>query len=336
LTNCFEQRTWLRAGLGPLEEKVKEKVLMDLMYDENFNVGDNVLALLCRSKATSIVVSQLLNKDIPFIVPYIHKTMRLRELTENSDSPAQQNLIASFMFYHGIVSIKFEGAPHDNPYKLCIPNELVRGRFLERLKSDIELHESDVLACISNPDAESVRRLLQKIVDRQDTLKDNYYSEGALQSEIESALNSMQDYVGGFNVTAERNVGSGRYGLCIRGDSRPSVLLELKRIRPNAVNYGPLLADTKFYFPRGAKWLISELNFARDLLAKTTPDDLRRLEIVFPDLYKGCVSVAEVERAAELQCSEYLRQMPPGAVGFTVVQVGWILLVNIVKASGSN
>ena len=75
------------------------------------------------------------------------------------------------------------------------------------------------------------------MVDRQDTLKDNYYSEGALQSEIESALNSMQDYVGGFHVTAERNVGSGRYDLCISVDSCPPVLLELKRICPNAVNY---------------------------------------------------------------------------------------------------
>ncbi len=83
------------------------------------------------------------------------------------------------------------------------------------------------------------------------------------------------------------------------------------------------------------KWLISHLNFARDLLAKTTPEDLRRLDIVFPDLYNGCVSVSDFERAAELQCSEYLRRMPPGSVGFTVVQVGWTLLVKRVSTSGS-
>ncbi len=60
----------------------------------------------------------------------------------------------------------------------------------------------------------------------------------------------------------------------------PPVLLELKRICPNAVNYGPLLADTNFYLPSAVKWLISHLNFARDLLAKTTPQDLRRLDFV--------------------------------------------------------
>jgi hypothetical protein len=337
LAKCLKNRAWLREGLWPEEEKVKGKVQMELMYDENFNVGDNVLALLCPSKATSIVVSQLLNKDNPVIVPYIHKTIRLRELTENLNSPVQQqNLIASLMFYHGIVSIRFDDALHDPPYKLCIPNELVRWRFLEFLKSDIELHESDVCACFSNPDAGSVQRLLQKIVDQKDTLKDNYYSEGALQSEIECALNTMQDYVGGLNVTAERNVGEGRYDLCISVDSLPPILLELKQIRPNAVDYRQLLANTNLFLPKAVKWKISQLNFARNLLAKITPEELRSLDIVFPDLYNGCVSVAQVENAAVVQCSEYLRQMPPGAVGFTVVQVGWTLLVKKVSASGSN
>jgi hypothetical protein len=305
---------------------------MELLFDENFYAGDNVLALLCRSKATSIVVSRLLNKDSPMIVPYIHKTMRLRELTENSKSSVQQqNLIASFMFYHGIASIRFDDAPHGPPYKLCVPNELVRGLFLVRVKQDIDLHESDVIACFSNPDAESVRRLLQKIVDRQETLKDNYFGEGALQSEIESALNTMQDYVDGFSVAAERDVGDGRYDLCISVDSSPPVLLELKRIRPNAINYRPLLAGSNSFLPRAVNWQIFHLNLARELLTKTSPEDLRRLEIVLPDKYNGFASVSQVETGAELQCSKYLRQLPPGAVGFTVVQVGWTLLVKAVS-----
>jgi hypothetical protein len=217
---------------------------------------------------------------------------------------------------------------------LHVPNELVRGRFLARLKSDIKLHESDVLACFLDPNAESVQKLLQKIVDRQDTFKDNFYSEGAFQSEIESALNTMQDYIAGMNVTAERNVGCGRYDLCIEVPPSPSVVLELKRIRPNAVNYGPMLrAGQHLYLPRAAKWNILQLKSARDLLAQNSAEGLRDLEIIMPDLYNGCVSVRQVEDGAQLQCYEYLKSMPSGTVGFTVVQVGWILLVKRVSAA---
>ncbi len=327
LSNYFMDPDWLRTELE--EAKVPSNhVLKELLCDINFNAGDNVLALLCRSKATSVVVSQLLNNDNPVIVPYIHKTMKLRELTENSTNSVQQeNLIASFMFYHGIATIRYDDAPRRPPYKLYAPNELVRSRFLSRLRADLELHESDVLASFSNPDAESVRRVLQKIVDRQETIKDNYYGEAALQSEIESALNTVQEYVDGLQVSAERNVGNGRYDLLIKVGSAPPVLLELKRVRPNAINYAPLLAGANIYFPRAVKWNLPRLNFARDLLGKASPNDLRCMEIVLPDLYSGLTSVAQIEKSAEIQCSAYLRHMAPGAVGFTVVQVGWILLV---------
>ena len=215
------------------------------------------------------------------------------------------------------------------------PNQLVRLRFLARLKADIKLYESDVVACFSKPDAESLQVLLQNIVYRQETLKDNYYGEGALQSEIEYALNSMQDYVAGLLVTAERNVGDGRYELLITVGEAPSVLLELKRIRPNALNYEPLLPDASEYLPRSAKWYINQLDMARNLLGRATRDELRRLVIVLPDFYKGATSVADVEKGAEAQCGEYLERSGPGTVGFTVVQVGWTLLVKAVSAAGS-
>ena len=127
------------------------------------------------------------------------------------------------------------------------------------------------------------------------------------------------------------------------GDSVPSlandwsagVLLELKRIRPNALNYEPLLPDASEYLPRSAKWYINQLDMARNLLGRATRDELRRLVIVLPDFYKGATSVADVEKGAEAQCGEYLERSGPGTVGFTVVQVGWTLLVKAVSAAGS-
>ncbi len=62
-----------------------------------------------------------------------------------------------------------------------------------------------------------------------------------------------------------------------------------------AVNYGPMLAYTNLFLLRSLKWQIAQLNFARNVLAKTTPEDLRRLDIAFPDLYTGCVSLGQVE-----------------------------------------
>ena len=331
LFNYFADPDWLRTELEAANAP-SNHVLKDLMCDVNFNTGDNVLALLCQSKATSAVVSQLLNKDNPVIVPYIHKTMKLRELIENStNSVEQENLIASFMFYHGVASIRYDDAPRGPPYKLYAANELVRTRFLSHLRADLDLHEADILACFSNPDAESVRRVLQNIVDRQETIKDNSYGEGALQSEIESALNAVQENVDGLQVRAERNVGDGRYDLCIQVGSAPTIVLELKRVRPNAVDYAPLIAGANVFLPRTVKWNLSELNIARGLLGKALPSDLRQIKIVFPELYSGLTSVAQIENSAEKQCNAYLRQMPRGAVGFTVIQVCWIFLVKAVR-----
>ena len=333
LHNYFEDRSWR----WMLEDKASSnQSLIEQMYDENVHVGDNVLALLCQSKSTSAVVSQLLNNDNPLIVPYIHRSMRLRELTDNSNSSKQQFWISSFMFYHGIASIRFDGAPDKAPLKLQVPNQLVRLRFLARLKADIKLHESDVIACFSKPDAESVQRLLQRIVDRQDTLKDNFFGDAALQSEIKSALNTVTDYVDGLQVTAERNVVDGRYNLLINVGSSPPVLLELKRIRPNALDYEPLLANAKIFFPRAAKWYSTQLDMARDLLGKASADDLRCLRIVLPHLNKGAKRVIDVENGAEFQCADYLRRLGPGTAGFTVVQVGWTLLVKAVSPDGSH
>ena len=66
LTQFFRNHSWK----SKLEDKASSnQFVSEQMYDENFNVGDNVLALLCRSKSMSAVVSQLLNKDNPVVVP---------------------------------------------------------------------------------------------------------------------------------------------------------------------------------------------------------------------------------------------------------------------------
>ena len=144
----------------------------------------------------------------------------------------------------------------------------------------------------------------------------------------------MQDYIAGMNVIAERNAGCGRYDLCIEIPPSPRVVLELKRIQPNAVNYGPMLrAGKHLNLPSAAKWNVLQLNTARDLLAKNSAEELRDLEISLPHLYNGCVSVRQVEDDAQLQCNQNIKSMSSGTVGFTVVQVGWILLVKRVSAA---
>jgi hypothetical protein len=181
------------------------------LQDKNVDVSQKVFSLLSQSPAIDSVCSKLLNKDSPMVLSTILQVLPLTELTDNgAEQSIQEHRIASFMYYHGIATLTSAF-----PFQLQVPNQQIRGPFLDRLRNTITSGRSEFVSCFTNPTAESMQILMQNIVDGQETVKDNYFSESALQTELETALNAVRREMRGFVVLAGRSAGGGRFDLCI-------------------------------------------------------------------------------------------------------------------------
>jgi hypothetical protein len=181
--------------------------------------------------------------------------------------------------------------------------------------------------------------LMQNIVDGQETVKDNYFSESALQTEIETALNAVRREMRGFVVLAGRSAADGRFDLCIGMNDGSMILLELKRVRTNAIDYSGFGIDVTSCLPQDTlakSWYREQYHAARECMKGLSDENLRSLAIN-PEWNKA-KSVEELELKASTQCAKYLSDLttrfPKRKIcGFTVIQVGWRLLVKRVPVS---
>jgi hypothetical protein len=303
-----------------------------LMEDKNVSASTNVFALLSNSSVLDSVCFRLLNKDNPMVVRFILEHLPLAEWND-SEVPLsiQADRIAFLMYYHGIAT--FTSAT-DFPFQLQVPNKLVRGRFLDRLRNTIDLRGSDFTSCFTDPTAVSLQALLQNILDKQETVKDNFFSGGALQTELECVLNAVQREERGLTVLAGRSAANGLFELCIGMDGRIMILLELKRVCPNAIDYSGLGIDITSNLPMNTarmNWYPEEFKAAQKCLKGLSEEELRCLAIN-PDWNENAKSVEELELQASVQCLKNLddlkARVPERAIyGFTVIQVGWRLVV---------
>lgn len=118
-----------------------------------------------------------------------------------------------------------------------VPNKLIRGTFLDRLQNSIKLRQSDAVSCFTNPAAASLQSVLQNIVDSQEMVKDNFFSEDVLQTEPETVMNAVKREMLGFVVSAGRSAARDHFDLCLSMHDDSIILLELKRVSPNTIDY---------------------------------------------------------------------------------------------------
>ncbi len=171
-------------------------------------------------------------------------------------------------------------------------------------------------------------------MDGQETVKDNYFSESALQTELETAMNAVRREMGGFVVQAGRSAVDGLFDLCIGMDDGSMILLELKRVRPNAIDYSRFGMDVTRCLPQDTSaksWYREQYHAALEYMKGLSDENLRCLAIN-PDWNNKAKSVEELELKASIQCAKSLSDLttrfPKRKIcGFTVIQVGWKLLV---------
>jgi hypothetical protein len=208
---------------------------------------------------------------------------------------------------------------------------MVRGPFLNMLARNIEAISKDVRSCFQDPDEEKLKQLLQNIVDSQETIKDNSFSEGALQCEIEAALRATKEVP---VIRAEKDNKTGRCDLYIEMNQNIKIVIEFKRIRPNGIDHktipGELPEELSILMSKKRiNWYTSYYQQLKDHLQELTDDqiyELRTIEARYGSSVVPAVSVKDLEASAGAQCIRYKRAM--GATyGFTVIQVGWRLLV---------
>jgi len=231
------------------------------------------------------------------------------------------------MFHHGLVTLN-ESQPPLGAIPLRIPNEMVRGPLMENLQSFLQLNEGDIINMIKNPSVERVKNLIWSIVGKQQTLHDNSFSEAGLQGEIESALRACANFTGGrFIVYAERDLLGGRKRCdMVLIYEKFALLVEFKRIRPNALDTQPTSHPM-------------ELRAFCELWSAKSDEDLRSSPIVGnKHLYSQHSQVIQLEDDATKQALVYkqlLKEDPQfnshQIRAFTVVQVGWPILVKEAK-----
>ena len=212
---------------------------------------------------------------------------------------------------------------------------------------------ADIVDGFKNPDAKFLQDLVNYIVGLIESPLDNTFSEGALETAIATFLVSIQrlSSMQMYKVEAEVNIANGMYfgDLLISMQSESGcttqLLVELKRIRPNALVY-------KFGIPQaiqnihhanltetnrtdGIVYISTSANFSphtnfgnvfwrkdlrecvRSNLHGYSDEHLRRLRVELPSIVrrkrlagsKSTSSVLRVEFEARNQCHKYLSQI---------------------------
>jgi len=170
-------------------------------------------------------------------------------------------------------------------HSMCFSNNLIFQRFLEKYKQFADKHS--VLHSLSqflrNPNnSVLLKDALTLLVINLKTIRDNSFSESALQSLIEHDLKLA--HVDNFNVNVKVSDSSNsdddfskRIDITLSSiltNLKYNIILELKIIRPNSV-----LVPSFSFKDEENKWLLSDYNKQQEQLDKLTEIELLDLKI---------------------------------------------------------
>mmetsp|Transcript_27435 Transcript_27435/g.84204 ORF Transcript_27435/g.84204 Transcript_27435/m.84204 type:complete len:604 (-) Transcript_27435:293-2104(-) len=292
----------LRAWAGG---NVSVEDLVVRVDDPNTKVSENALELLVRSPLTFADIALLTSGgSIETKLSLIKMPFKLYEMTQlpSKDtevlSDEQRARILAFMFAHGIVTIDHsrdvENGDEQNEDEdiiyLKVPNEVVRHKLLVSIESRLKskVNADDFRATFQTPTEASLTTYFDKILDPMGTLLDNKFSESGVQAIFEATLRQARKRAKTGHISCEgrrQNADlSGRDGysdiLIVLSDV--AVLLELKRVRPNAVCNSAntdIIKNTKF--TSAVKWPRAKVAAFDDLIATFDPKDLKGLTVYF-------------------------------------------------------
>ena len=101
------------------------------MLDSNLAADEGKLDYLARTAAGKDAVVDVIRKETPLEIPQIFDRFKLHTLLDRSDQDT--SFLGSYLYYFGMLTLKRERTAHRN-LELVVPNEVVRGLYLERIR----------------------------------------------------------------------------------------------------------------------------------------------------------------------------------------------------------
>ncbi|KAL6067261.1 AAA family ATPase [Balamuthia mandrillaris] len=338
-------------------KQVDPQVLVDALKDPNTQPSDNIISLFCKppvNSKTQAIIEELLNPMVPVNISSVDQTFKLPDLLRGSQA-SRQNML-SLMWYHGWVT--FIPPPTTDPSArgkrfLRPPNTLVTGPLFNHLREKLQLNMDQIVHTICHPNEETVKNLLWGVICKLGVRMDNAFPEAGLHAALESAFRAtvglkgvytvssefpLLDVVGGKTKWNEARVHkldyAKRHDLILRYENQV-LMLELKRLRPNGII---IPGKDKSFQCVSLHGILQQF---QKFTEQATPETLRsyKLSELLLNILKERpgTTVADLERKAQEQARKYKQLLLANdptiesIEAFTVVQVGWPLLVKRVQ-----
>jgi hypothetical protein len=155
----------------------------------------------------------------------------------------------SFLFYSGVLTLSPQSAivGEDPPesFDLVVANEINRLDFVSRLVHRLELAQTLWRKFQIEKSASSLQSMLHQVVDKQQTIFDNFFSEGALQSTLEASFRASRVAVEAEFPVQDDKKNSERSDLIFTTDEDVKAIIDLKCLRLNCIQpqADPLLTE---------------------------------------------------------------------------------------------
>jgi len=101
------------------------------MLDSNFAADEGKLDYLARTAAGQDAVIDVIREEKPLEIPQIFDRFKLHTLLDRSAQDA--SFLGSYLFYFGMLTLK-QGRTVTRNLELVVPNEVVRGLYVERIR----------------------------------------------------------------------------------------------------------------------------------------------------------------------------------------------------------
>ncbi|KAJ3175733.1 hypothetical protein HDU85_001242 [Gaertneriomyces sp. JEL0708] len=321
------------------DDNLKVNLSDEGLVDPNSKPPKNVLAVVARLSALQIFSSlndgssYTLCDPIQVTSLIDPEPITLAPITNHSRLSHLDHIV-SFLYYYGWLTIKEQ--VYGNRHVFKIPNELTRPLFLDHLKTMV-LQREDLSRFVADPTEEGLARILDRL---HAYLDDGYWTNHLSEDALATCFKMLFAAVYGSSIQAEPlTKRPGYIDIWLQSRvSKQTVMIEFKRIRPNALRAGK--QEDKFDWGAMGRTSNSDLF---DYLTNLRPAELRSLKCWSPfkqgkpSARPKTLSIRQVENNAIKQVNEY---EPPYSMGFelpstftrfTAVQVGKPFLIRKIE-----
>ena len=317
-----------------IDQQVNMEEWLLVLSDKNVVTPESVLNIISNIPQIDIVHSDLSTYNYFPIGGPISNVFTSKDMFY-AGNMTKLNLLYSFLFYHGILTIY---PRFDSDILMKIPNQMRYYEFLPRLLDKVNFDSQMLYTLNMDPSEANMKNFLWSILSNVKTLYDNLFDELSLQAVLEVGISRITNGIMKMQIEASKNYflkkGNRESDLIFYTKGSNTVfLLELKRVRPNAIDY--VEKENKKKFGDEVNWYRNQYVENRQYLQSLTEEQLENFKIREKYQYQnGLGSVKQIISRATDQVSNYanLLQKEPYMQEktihkYVVVQVGYPIIV---------